>query len=225
MRALVRPCLHVDALTLHPRAPCPPTQTSGSVPFSLHAATGELTVATNLTSQTKRFAATDEDSADLGALTYSLWSRDSEALARFGLHTITSTLTGQTEALLYFKGSTFGALDYETKSLYRVCVNVSDTTGLEAVACTSIAVDNVNEPPSLPEGLVFNLSEGEQFEALLGAVQASGPTPPTRTHAHTHAHAHAHVHASVHGTFHYHFVVCRQGLTPARIFSRPSAQY
>ena len=126
-------------------------------------------------SRSKRFAATDEDAGDLSAISYTLWAHDSETTSRFALNTVTSTLTGQTEAVVYYKGSTYGALDYESRSVYRFCVNATDTAGLTASVCSSVTVADVNEPPILPTNLVFNVSESDSVETYLGMITASDP--------------------------------------------------
>ena len=195
--------------------------------------------------KSKRFAATDQDTNDLGTLTYALWSPDDETTARFALTTITSPTTGQTEAILYYKGASYGTLDYESRSRfvrghhhgprpdpcpwpesrpasawfrcgrkgsasapspsarvrvpvpvlvppptahppprrlprppairYALCVNVTDTTALTASACVTVDVKDVNEPPTLPQFLVFNVSEADGEDTYLGAITATDP--------------------------------------------------
>ena len=67
----------------------------------------------------------EQDTIDLGELTYALYSSDDDVSTRFTLSNTLSEATGQNVGVM----TVAGALNYEETASYEVVVNASDTAG------------------------------------------------------------------------------------------------
>ena len=82
---------------------------------------------------------------------------------------------------------TKAALDYETKSRYRVTVTAADTSGVSDEITVTITVDNVNEAPAFPASETGARSVPENTAAGRNIGDAGGSHGPgPRRHAHLH---------------------------------------